>query len=211
MLRIFAVALFSLPFIAPLGAPPSPAQQQLSNRPIPVMLPFTACCPSDSIARFIAPKTTTMLGQSVIVDNRPGAVGVTAVVISPQLDSGTPYDPLRDLVQVPVVVSSTTPITPCKNCLQKRVRSQAKSTKAPRAQEVCRIGWANCQRKPQALKCPMCCIVGAQHSQPHYSGTRFRSGLLICQFYCSCFVLGQSSHLRLARQNACHGGPMCRR
>jgi len=117
MLRIFAVALFFLPFIAPLGAPPSSAQQQFPNRPIPVMLPFTACCPSDSIARFIAPRMTTMHGQSVIIDNRPGAVGLTAVVILPQLNSGTPYDPPRDLVQEPVVVSATTPITPSKNCL----------------------------------------------------------------------------------------------
>jgi tripartite-type tricarboxylate transporter receptor subunit TctC len=133
MLRIVAVALFSLLFNAPLSA-----QEQFPNRPIRIIVPFTAGGPSDIVARLVAPKMAAMLGQPVIVDNRPGAGGVTGVdvaakaapdgytivlgsaggvAISPQLDRGTPYDPERDLVPLtlgvlvpePIVVSAATP------------------------------------------------------------------------------------------------------
>ena len=133
MMRFLAAALFSLLFTVPLSA-----QEQFPNRPIRIIVPFTAGGPSDIVARLMAPKMTAMLGQPVIVDNRPGAGGVTGVdvaakaapdgytivlgsaggvAISPQLDRGTPYDPLRDLVPLtlgvlvpePIVVSAATP------------------------------------------------------------------------------------------------------
>jgi len=133
MLHILAVALLALSFTVPLSA-----QEQFPNRPIRIIVPFTAGGPSDIVARLVAPKITATLGQPVIVDNRPGAGGVTGVdiaakaapdgytiglgsaggvAISPLLDRGTPFDPLRDLalltlgvlVPEPIVVSSVTP------------------------------------------------------------------------------------------------------
>jgi len=133
MLRIFAATLVSLFLSAPLAA-----HEQFPSRPIRIIVPFTAGGPSDLVARLLAPKMTATLGQPVIIDNRPGAGGVTGVdvaakaapdgytivlgsaggvAISPQLDRGTPYDPSRDLVPLtldvlvpePIVVLSATP------------------------------------------------------------------------------------------------------
>jgi tripartite-type tricarboxylate transporter receptor subunit TctC len=64
MMRILAVALFSVTFTLPLSA-----QEQFPNRPIRIIVPFTAGGPSDIVARLMAPKMTAMLGQPVIVDN----------------------------------------------------------------------------------------------------------------------------------------------
>ena len=133
MIRSFIATLFAMLFATPLAA-----QENFPNRPIRIIVPFAAGGPSDIVARLLAPKMMTVLGQPVIVDNRPGAGGVTGVdvaakaapdgytialgsaggvAISPQLDRGTPYDPMRDLapltlgvlVPEPIVVPSATP------------------------------------------------------------------------------------------------------
>ena len=77
MMRSFAVALFSILFCAP-----AMAQENFPNRPIRIIVPFAAGGPSDIVARLLAPKMMTVLGQPVIVDNRPGAGGVTGVDIA---------------------------------------------------------------------------------------------------------------------------------
>lgn len=121
-----------------LLALPAAAQDHYPSRPIRFVVPFGAGGPSDIVARILAPHMQQTLGQPVVVDNRPGAGGVTgvdviakaapdgyvfgigsagALAISPNLGRGTPYDPLRDLapltlgvlVPEPVVVPSVSP------------------------------------------------------------------------------------------------------
>ena len=77
MMRSFAAALFSILFCAPVVA-----QENFPNRPIRIIVPFAAGGPSDIVARLLAPKIMTTLGQPVIVDNRPGAGGVTGVDVA---------------------------------------------------------------------------------------------------------------------------------
>lgn len=134
MLVRLAVALVAL--LA--AAWPAAAQEAFPNRPVRLIVPFATGGPSDILARLMAPKMSERLGQTVVVEARPGAGGVTGVdvmvkapadgytialgsagglAISPGLDRNMPYDTLRDiapltlaaLVPEPVVVSAQTP------------------------------------------------------------------------------------------------------
>jgi tripartite-type tricarboxylate transporter receptor subunit TctC len=97
------------------------------SKPIKVILPYTAGSPNDVIARVIGPVLSSRLGQSVVVDNRPGggtAIGLKAVmsseadgytllytntpthVIAQLVSKGFTYDPVKDFVPI-VAVGST--------------------------------------------------------------------------------------------------------
>ena len=90
---------------------------------------FTAGGTTDFVARLLADRLKAPLGQSVIVENRPGANGaiaaeyvaksepdgytlffttVGAVAINPALRSNLPYDPLRDFAPVGMAVFNST-------------------------------------------------------------------------------------------------------
>jgi tripartite-type tricarboxylate transporter receptor subunit TctC len=53
--------------------------QATTGRPIRIIVPLSAATPTDSITRLIAPGLSTLLGQPVIVDNKPGANSLIAV------------------------------------------------------------------------------------------------------------------------------------
>ena len=98
--------------------------QGYPNRTIRLVVPFPAAGTTDILARAAAQKLTEAFGQSVVVDNRPGAAGnigsdlvaksapdgytllmgtVGTHAINPSLYSKMPYDHVKDFVPVVLV------------------------------------------------------------------------------------------------------------
>ena len=103
--------------------------QDFPSRPIRVVIAFPAGGPTDFVGRLVADKVKDILGQTVIIENKPGANGaigadsvaksppdgytlflstVGAVAITPNMRTDLPYDVLRDFATVTLVVRNTT-------------------------------------------------------------------------------------------------------
>jgi tripartite-type tricarboxylate transporter receptor subunit TctC len=104
-----------------------PAQAQWPDRPIRLIVPFSAGSSSDTIARLIAVKLGERLGQQVVVDNRVGGstvIGTDAVAkaapdgytlglanttthaASVALTPNLPFDPVKDFAAVAMIGTS---------------------------------------------------------------------------------------------------------
>lgn len=111
--------------LAPLAAPAF--AQTFPDRPIRLLVGFTAGGPTDLVARRAAQGWQEILGQSVVVENRTGAAGNIAadavvraqadghtlllanggqVTVNPHTYSRLGFDPLRDLAPVAAVASN---------------------------------------------------------------------------------------------------------
>ena len=66
--------------VAVVASMPGAFGQGFPNRPIRVIVPFTAGSGSDTSARFFGEKMAPMIGQPFVVENKPGASGVVAVM-----------------------------------------------------------------------------------------------------------------------------------
>ena len=66
-------------FAAFLGWTLAAAAQSYPNRPISLVVAFSAGGPTDSIARIVASRMTTAIGQTVVVENTTGAGGTIGV------------------------------------------------------------------------------------------------------------------------------------
>lgn len=117
---------------------PHAAAQGYPSKPVKILVAFTAGSATDIIARVLADSFTKSMGQTFIVENKPGAGGIIGTEaaknaapdgytlttcpsgpfgINPGIYSKLPYDPIRDfepisnLVLTPqvIVVGSQTP------------------------------------------------------------------------------------------------------
>lgn len=123
-----SVALLSFLAAFAGAAPNAPAQQAspYPSRPIRLIVPFGPGGGSDYVGRLVAQKLTEQLGQTVIVDNRPGAASLIGTeiaaraapdghtlclcdvgfTINPAYYRKTSYDPLRDFDPITVVAET---------------------------------------------------------------------------------------------------------
>lgn len=67
----FAAALIA-------GGTATASAQSYPNRPVRMLIGFSAGGGADTIARSVAPRLTEALGQQIVVENRPGANGIIA-------------------------------------------------------------------------------------------------------------------------------------
>lgn len=105
------------------------AQQNYPNRPVRLIVHVPAGGGADLLARVMAQKLGEVLGQTFVVENRPGMGGVIAANtvakaapdgytllqgaitthgIGPHIYSNLPYDPVKDFA--PIILSATLPI-----------------------------------------------------------------------------------------------------
>lgn len=127
---------------AALIAATTPATaQNYPSRPVRFVVPYAPGGSTDTLARSMAIKLSELLGQQVVVDNRPGAngdIGMTIVAkappdgytivlgyianlgIGPSLYDKMPYDPVKDFASITQVAGAsnifvTHPSLPAKN------------------------------------------------------------------------------------------------
>jgi tripartite-type tricarboxylate transporter receptor subunit TctC len=111
------------------AAPPGlQAQESYPARPVRMVVGFPPGGGTDVVARILAPRLGELLGQTVFIENRPGATGTTAAAmvatspgdgytimmghvsvnaIAPSLFSNLPYDVIRDFA--PVAITAAVP------------------------------------------------------------------------------------------------------
>jgi len=100
--------------------------QAYPNQPVRIVVPFAAGGAVDSVARIIGQKMSESLGQSVVIENKPGAGGNLASdtvaraapdgytvllttngqAISPSLYRSLPFDVMKDFIPVTQLIES---------------------------------------------------------------------------------------------------------
>ena len=163
------IAFGALPAIAAL-----PETAPYPSKPIRLVVPFAPAGSADALARTIQPALSDALGQTIVIDNRPGASstigtdmtakaapdGYTLVLITtthtvnPSLIAKLPYDTVKDFAAVSLVVSQPNILVVHPAVAAKSVRELVTQAKA----------------KPNTMNFAS----GGNGSSPHLSGELFK-------------------------------------
>lgn len=109
------------------AAPHTEAQEAYPDKPIHLVVPFAAGGAADLVARLIGDSMSKKLGQTIVVDNRPGATGaigslavaraapdgytilmavISSHVVVPATKSNPAFDPVKDFSPIVRVANS---------------------------------------------------------------------------------------------------------
>src|SRR5712691_3441863 len=123
-LPVMKQLLRALLLLALLGALPLAQSQTWPAKPIRVIVSFPAGSAPDIVCRFVTDRLSRALGQSIVVDNRPGSGKIIAaqaaarsapdgynffcataatLVSNPHTFKSLPYDPVRDFAPVAMI------------------------------------------------------------------------------------------------------------
>lgn len=124
LLEVLALAMLMLPWSSNFCH-----AQNYPTKPLRLVTPYPPGGAADALSRMLSPKLAEALGQSVVVENRPGAGGIVAaemvaksakdahtifvadtgqLAIIPAMNPNAPYDPVRDFD--PVVRAALAPL-----------------------------------------------------------------------------------------------------
>jgi tripartite-type tricarboxylate transporter receptor subunit TctC len=155
-LRPFVLKLILALAVLPWLAASQAGAQDFPSRIVRIVVAFPPGGPTDLVARLLADKLKASLGQSVIIENKPGANGAIgadyvakgeadghllflttagAVAITPHL-AKPPYDSLRDFAPITLVVRPTTilvvkPDTPVNSAKELAALAKSKPGEIP--------------------------------------------------------------------------------
>jgi tripartite-type tricarboxylate transporter receptor subunit TctC len=122
MSKLTQAALLALVFV--LCPALAFGQANYPNRPVRMIVPFAPGGASDFVARIISPKLSELLGQQIIVDNRPGASGnigmelaakapadgytiylgnIGTIAINPAIFANLALNPAKDFIPITLV------------------------------------------------------------------------------------------------------------
>lgn len=120
-----SLAVFAFSIASTAHAQPGESIREYPSRPLRMIIPFAPGGASDFIGRILQPKLSEVLGQQVVVDNRPGASGnigvqvtadaapdgytfllgnVSSMGINPSMFPNFPVRALRDFTGLTLVV-----------------------------------------------------------------------------------------------------------
>jgi len=126
LVKALSLALLALCTIAPANA------QDWPSKAVRIIVPFGAGATPDTIARLVADRLQQKLGQNFIVENKPGASGMTGtdavakadpdgytigvsiggpLAINTLLFSKMPYDPFRDIALITMLTTQPSALT----------------------------------------------------------------------------------------------------
>jgi tripartite-type tricarboxylate transporter receptor subunit TctC len=122
---VFALTLISAVATLAGNGRPASAAADYPTRPITLVVPYPAGGGNDVIARLVAAKMSTSLGQPIVIENRAGAgstigtrdvarskpdgytllIATSALAINPALYPDAGYDPQKDFAPVGLIAS----------------------------------------------------------------------------------------------------------
>ncbi|OVZ60548.1 hypothetical protein CDO44_07380 [Pigmentiphaga sp. NML080357] len=121
--RVLTLGAMALPLATAMF--PARAADKFPSRPIRIIVPLAPGGSADTVCRLLGNGLAKILGQPMIVENRPGAGGLTglsevarsapdgytlgyslagALTVAPHIARKMPYDPFKDLVPVSQVI-----------------------------------------------------------------------------------------------------------